>query len=313
MLDLSQFSVDRVKMGLDEAIECLSTLKAMYPLEGELTYSESTIQALVDHAAGREGVSPSELAFTIHFPVERPETGPVSLGVDVTIGVEMTSQVDVKLARVDDVRRSTLTELSERFIEAKARLGTELLGDEGDGFDDRAAFVSAAVSELQEIATELLSSQDVALTTSNGANTPPAASLSTSCIRAWFRFPSLSTRSKRDDLVTFAPRYRLTGFVIAGKPGLLCLECPSDSPSSLDDYMSDIKRVSWSDIPPAHKKVSEVLREDNVERVFADMKEMTDEIGKRGERANRVEGAQVADWLRSCGVEDDVVRQVMMG
>jgi hypothetical protein len=35
--------------------------------------------------------------------------------------------------------------------------------------------------------------------------------------RVWFWFPSLSTRSKRKDLVDYAPRYGLTGFVLAGK------------------------------------------------------------------------------------------------
>ena len=34
--------------------------------------------------------------------------------------------------------------------------------------------------------------------------------------RVWFWFPSLSTREKRKDLVNYASRWRLTGFVLAG-------------------------------------------------------------------------------------------------
>lgn len=35
--------------------------------------------------------------------------------------------------------------------------------------------------------------------------------------RVWFWFPMLSTREKRKDLVEYAPRYGLTGFVLAGE------------------------------------------------------------------------------------------------
>jgi hypothetical protein len=87
--------------------------------------------------------------------------------------------------------------------------------------------------------------------------------------RVWFWFPSLSTKEKRRDLVDYAPRYGLTGFVLAGehirtenvqadgfrspgKPGLLCLEGDA---RKVDQYMSAIKSESWSDIPSYQKKV----------------------------------------------------------
>ena len=35
--------------------------------------------------------------------------------------------------------------------------------------------------------------------------------------RVWFWFPMLSTREKRKDMVDYAPRYGLTGFVLAGE------------------------------------------------------------------------------------------------
>jgi hypothetical protein len=81
-------------------------------------------------------------------------------------------------------------------------------------------------------------------------------------VRVWFWLQSLSTKSKRDDIVNWAPEYHLTGFVLAGeylvsltssflltftpitgKPGILCLEGKS---SSINNYMSEIKSVSWS-------------------------------------------------------------------
>lgn len=120
--------------------------------------------------------------------------------------------------------------------------------------------------------------------------------------RTWFYFPSISTRSKRDDIVNYAPAYGLTGFLLAGKPGILCLEGGSQA---IDDYMKFIKTESWGDIPPQHKKVSERYRESggDVQRVFRDMQEITDVVGeRRGERANRNDMRALEAWLNEHGV-----------
>jgi hypothetical protein len=121
-------------------------------------------------------------------------------------------------------------------------------------------------------------------------------------VRVWFYFPSISTRSKRDDLVTNAPSYHLTGFLLAGKPGILCLEGRSQD---VDDYMKFIKTESWGDIPAHHKKVSERYREagDDVNRVFAGMTEITDLVGeRRGERANRQDMKALEAWMGERGL-----------
>jgi hypothetical protein len=132
-----------------------------------------------------------------------------------------------------------------------------------------------------------------------------------SLTRAWFYFPSISTRSKRDDLITNAPHYHLTGFLLAGKPGILCLE---GSSRSVDEYMSFIKTVSWGDIPAGHKKVSERLREEgrDIVRVFEEMREVTDEVGeRRGERANRTDLRALEKWLGERGL-GEVMRKVII-
>jgi hypothetical protein len=129
-------------------------------------------------------------------------------------------------------------------------------------------------------------------------------------VRVWFYFPSISTRSKRDDFITHAPSYHLTGFLYAGKPGLLCVEGDSQS---IDDYMKYIKTESWGDIPAHHKKVSERYRETkNVERVFADMTETTDMVGeRRGQRANRGDMKAMEEWLTERGLGEAFTKVLM--
>jgi hypothetical protein len=116
-------------------------------------------------------------------------------------------------------------------------------------------------------------------------------------VRAWFYFPSISTRAKRDDLINFAPTYGLTGFLMAGKPGILCLEGGS---VAIDDFMKFIKTDSWGDIPSQHKKVSERYRQTDADliRVFGGMEEITETVGeRRGERANRSDMKALEVWL----------------
>ncbi|KAG8672213.1 hypothetical protein FPOAC2_05582 [Fusarium poae] len=123
----------------------------------------------------------------------------------------------------------------------------------------------------------------------------------TSIVRVWFYFPSISTRAKRDDLVNYAPTYGLTGFLLAGKPGVLCLEGGS---TAVDDFMKFIKTESWGDIPAHHKKVSERYREEatDLKRAFNDMQEITDMIEKRGARGNRGDMKALEAWLVECGL-----------
>jgi hypothetical protein len=121
-------------------------------------------------------------------------------------------------------------------------------------------------------------------------------------VRAWFYFPSISTRAKRDDLINFAPTYGLTGFLMAGKPGILCLEGGS---IAIDDFMKFIKTDSWGDIPSQHKKVSERYRQTDADlvRVFGGMEEITETVGeRRGERANRSDMKALELWLVERGL-----------
>lgn len=146
---------------------------------------------------------------------------------------------------------------------------------------------------LQELERALNASSTAPITENDGYE---------SLVRVWFYFPSISTRSKRDDFIKYAPLYHLTGFLYAGKPGLLCVEGGSQS---IDDYMKYIKTESWGDIPAHHKKVSERHRENIDARVFHNMTETTDMVGeRRGQRANRGDMKAMEEWLVERGLGD---------
>lgn len=224
--------------------------------------------------------------------------------------------------------------------------GTE---DEEEGQEaDGAAIIMAAIERVSEAALDFVSSPSSsslpgAIDTQShqaGGN----VALSTLVLRTWHYLPSLSTKLKRADLVSYAQSHvpPLTGFVLAGKPGLVVLEYPLPASStsvddnstssananvnanaeqeralahalrtgssSLDTYWSRIKSRSWADIPSSHKKVSERLREPRAQRAFESMQEITraQELGGQeamgGARGNRNEMGRVEGWLESRGV-----------
>jgi hypothetical protein len=167
-----------------------------------------------------------------------------------------------------------------------ARLTTELPDED----------ILTVIEHVKEAASEHLAGLKQTSATNGVLNAD------TSIVRVWFYFPSISTRAKRDDLVQYAPSYGLTGFLLAGKPGILCLEGGS---SAIDDFMKFIKTESWGDIPSQHKKVSERYRETgaDVRRVFDDMQEITGLVGeRRGERANRSDMKALEAWLNESGL-----------
>ncbi|WVF66030.1 hypothetical protein IAT40_000768 [Kwoniella sp. CBS 6097] len=131
--------------------------------------------------------------------------------------------------------------------------------------------------------------------------------------RVWFWFPTLSTREKRDDLVNYANEMGLTGFVLAGKPALLCVEGPG---TIVDKYMSRIKSESWSDIPSNHKKVTERLRNrlpSPTSRAFESMSEVTHLVPKYGQYNHRGDMSEVRRLMDSWGVGDDFADVVLGG
>lgn len=160
------------------------------------------------------------------------------------------------------------------------------------------------IEYIKEAAAQHLVDSSKALETPHPSSTDAGPQ-----VRVWFYFPSISTRSKRDDFIKYAPLYGLTGFLYAGKPGLLCVEGGSQS---IDDYMKFIKTESWGDIPAHHKKVSERHRERFEKRIFPDMTEITDTVGeRRGQRANRGDMKAMEEWLVERGLGDAFTKVLM--
>lgn len=288
---------------LESQLAMIDLIRAMYPPLDE--DADTSTQKHIDQIrewcekpqqAAEAARFPLSLNLMVTVPIDAEEgsgASPPSIQMNVHVPLSST---DENLAEPPSLTY-LLRQPSWMSRAEVADLGTDM--PQGD--------ILAAFDHVQESAPRFLKKSDAASSQAQDAANTGAGPL----LRVWFYFPSLSTREKRKDLVNYAPRYRLTGFVLAGKPGVLCLE---GSSKDVDDYMNAIKNESWGDIPSHQKKVSERFREECGEegRKFGNMKEITDDLGeKRGARKNRGDMAALEAFLKEKGVGESFSKVVM--
>ncbi|KAK1654611.1 hypothetical protein BDP81DRAFT_416128 [Colletotrichum phormii] len=298
---------------IEHQIGQIDLLTAMYPTEDEASIdkeSEQSLQLLKTHIEQGSGITISSLSraptVTILLTLTVPEpdqdpSSPKTLQLDINVPFSCEGKSDTPPEEPPHIK---VRILQPPWLNraATANLNAQIPDGDEDLFSIIDAINETAVTHLEEAKTVAEAESAI----SDAAATADAGPL----VRVWFYFPSISTRSKRDDFIINAPAYHLTGFLYAGKPGLLCLEGGSQS---IDDYMKFIKTESWGDIPAHHKKVSERHREKDISRrVFADMSEITDSVGeRRGQRANRGDMKAVEGWLVERGLGDAFAKVLM--
>lgn len=288
---------------IEQQISQIDLLMAMYPTEDETTLdkdSERLLNSLREGiengmtTIGMSGKAAPTVTIILMLTVSGSEEKSLQLDIAVPFSYEGEStpeeppKMNTRMRQPAWMNRATATRLNTQIQEIEDLISVIQAVDKA-----AANYLLSVKEDKNEVFTAALS-----LPVDAGP-----------LVRVWFYFPSISTRSKRDDFVIYAPLYHLTGFLYAGKPGLLCVEGPSQS---IDDYMKFIKTESWGDIPAYHKKVSERYREIEINRVFEDMEEITDSVGeRRGQRANRGDMKAIEGWLVERGLGNAFMKVLM--
>ncbi|KAE8376587.1 ubiquitin-conjugating enzyme/RWD-like protein [Aspergillus bertholletiae] len=273
---------------MESQLSMIDLLTAMFPSPGELEIPASTAQCVEklrdwcqDPTTEPSGI-PSNLLLAVCLPVVEGEK---------TIQVNISIPLQSEDAEIDQAPPLGYSLRQPDWMSKAEVAGLAASMPQEDVFE--------AFEYVREEALRFLETRQSSSASSEAAVARDVGPI----VRVWFYFPSLSTRQKRDDMVNHAPGYSLTGFVLAGKPGVLCLEGAS---ADIDAYMRFIKTHSWGDIPSHQKKVSERFREtQGVQRVFSGMQEITDSLGERsGQRANRGDMQALEAWLRDRGLQE---------
>lgn len=307
---------------MESQLLTIELIRAMYPPAEDNTDSSTqelinSVREWCENPSAAAAVSesprlPSSISFTVTIPLTMDEDGDMSPSIEINIIVPLTTTDDA-------TTESPPLQYSLRQPPWMSRAEVTELGASmppGDLF--------AAFDYIQEHAPRPPQTKTSSSSQQQNENSPSTADgqQNEPLLRVWFYFPSLSTREKRKDLVSYAAGYGLTGFVLAGKPGVLCLEGTS---RAVDGYMNAIKNESWGDIPSHQKKVSERFREEisagsppgcgggpGPGRRFEGMTEITEALGARhGARKNRGDMAALEAYLKERGVGDSFAKVVM--
>ncbi|KAL8292451.1 hypothetical protein RQP46_001063 [Phenoliferia psychrophenolica] len=291
------------------ALSTLEVLSSMLSLDGELSLAPSTAAALpllssladAPPSPSLAAQLPSELIFTILIALDA-QTDAASTP-DEPPSLRLT--VSLPLSHPQSPPHLTLHQPTWLSRTAHHSFAAALAASLTSAEEDSTSFILDAIEWVRDKGSRLWeqTQEEKGERERLAASERDKASLGEGAlVRVWFWLPSLSTREKRDNIVDWAPEYRLTGFVLAGKPALLCVE---GTEGNIDSYMNDIKSVSWADIPSFQKKISERHRttlDSPSSRAFTVMEEITHLVDKGGQRGNRGDQGQVRDWLVAKGL-----------
>ncbi|BGO94941.1 hypothetical protein NBRC10512_000620 [Rhodotorula toruloides] len=303
-------------------LESFDLAQSLFPLPGELELEEETAVILPslrrwiteghtpyggDMEVGRDDVLPTnDIAFTVTLEVTSA-ANPASIHTLVlAIRLPLTKPLDFAHTLADGSPAATIRLQQPPWMSRTTHdgLAASLPSCNPSTFTSNTDLLLHTIDFLRDKVASVipLSSEPTPTDTPTKADEPE--------FRVWLWFPSLSTREKRDDIVNWAPEYGLTGFVLAGKPALLCLE---GTESNVQTYLAEIKAKSWADIPSFQKKISERYRtpllpsstpstDPTAHRIFTTMDEITSLIPRTGQRGNRGEMGEVRDFLETKGL-----------
>lgn len=194
---------------MDDAISCVEYLQAAFPLEGELVLSEATAQQLLEAPP----TAPTTLEASIFLKLEEPPQ-------------EEPLQVDVSLPTTSDAGPPSLSlRQPSYFTRAQHHELCQSLSPVAS-VDD----LYMVLEEIKPAAAHILQAaakQHQATAALKAQRASPQ--FTGPLVRAWFWFITISTREKRGHMTQWGPQYGLSGFLLAGKPGILCLEGRTDA------------------------------------------------------------------------------------
>lgn len=196
----------------DDSRTCLEFLQASFPLEGELELSDEA-RAYLEDASSTSGGVPRSLEACISLSLDG-QTEP--LRVDVSIP---TSESEIEKVPRVNVRQPTFLTRTQHAALLESLSPVTALNDIYSILEEIKPAAELILSEAQEQQKQQQEENDK----------DAAARFTGKLVRSWFWFSTVSTPEKRDDITQWAPRYGLTGFLLAGKPGVLCLEGQTDA------------------------------------------------------------------------------------
>lgn len=217
----------------EDIINCLSQqlseyelLKAMYPNQSDIILSDNgVIQELNAFIEGQSEYTPSNLDFVVNLVVDN-----LKLEIFINLPISYPNEEPDVLVRCNQMNR-----------QEESRLNTGL-SEYIKSIQNGEVCLYSAITWLQDN-TEMLKENDIK---------PGKESVDDNVIsaedkfaRLWIYSHHIYNRKKREEIIKKAKEFKLTGFCLPGKPGVICIEGDN---SSCNEWWKDIKSMSWKKI-----------------------------------------------------------------
>ncbi|GAU98310.1 hypothetical protein RvY_09474 [Ramazzottius varieornatus] len=253
-----------LRSSLTAQLNEIEILESMYSMPGEFFLHDQDAKAQLDSfCRDRGAVVPSEISYDIRLQCENagPNNAPVEVVATVTYPYNYPDaagpNVYVRFLNQYHTRQhqSYLNKTLSAWIK---------------GLSKGEACVLQIFSWIEQNTTSFVSSiRPQQLSEENAENQPAESEFE----RLWIYSHHIYSKHKREMVMALAKNLELSGFMLIGKPGIICVEGMRKDARAFYDQ---IKRFTWQKIALRHQEAASVSA-DNIskEQKFVKFKEMS--------------------------------------
>jgi len=287
---------------IEQQVVTFQLLNSMY-LEDEFSidsdrddFIESCINNEFDISQVSLDTIPNNISFTISIKIELEDSREEQLPLKCTLPLRLNGPVNIKqlvefyIGSVDWINKESHQNLTRDFNQ-------HIEEQDDDMITSSDTLILDCIDWLQTNGPQYASKLD----DDNTKNSSKAEQGPFEFLREWIYLPMLYSKEKREDLITYARPFGLSGFVSPGKPACICIEGHA---KDIPKYLNDIRSISWADIPPRDKKMStraqerfmcDTMEEFEKHRKFDPLEECHFKI--HGKRSNHQSMDLLEQWL----------------
>ena len=268
---------------LEMQVSEILMLRSMFPKEEELQVDETSLIDAQDFISDNTKVKPQQLNFTVKVELENHSL------------IELFCSFPHSYPRVKPesfVRSQVLTREAQKEI-------NEDLGRYLSSLDCGELCVLPAIQWIQEnglVYTDRRQSDVQELYQAEGSighkkKEKPEKKPGKFC-RMWLYMHHIYSKTKRKVILEWSGDYRLTGFSLPGKPGVVCLEGNEDD---VNDYFGRLRRLNWKKITCRHREAGDESLSFDEQRKFKGFDEIFFDV--QGTRENHMDMGQFFQYL----------------
>ena len=276
-------------MAISDASENIATqlqeielLQAMFPRDGEIIWHDPSLlldaQDFIEEDRNLDNLR--HLSFDINIDIESSEK---KYERKICLSLSLPTRYpdvypDVSLIS-NNIMRTSQSNLNKSLHDFMSGLPTGEI------------MILEIINWVQENSAAYFEKEnDIVEKTSSHTNSEEDANNEEYCF--WIYMHHIYSKDKRRSIMNWAKEYNLTGFVMGGKPGIICVE---GNLNKIEKYCVKVRSLIW-------RKMTCKVKEKLVERVFESFTEERFDV--HGDRSNHMDMGKFYIFLKEKGLGD---------